>query len=121
MIYTSDDEFFRDCEFSAGHFSPVDDCGSRMAGPAAWLSGEKMRWMQDTFLSPGAKGRGRFVFGALLPHRQETGTGPVLPQEAAAQPQWRGQKFPIMHGPAHTHTQNTAGCVFINRGTHIHK
>lgn len=119
----SDDKFLHDSGILCGSFFTrrrlwVTD------GRAGWLSGEGMRCMQDTFLPPGAKGRGRLVFvGGFFPRRQETGTGPVLPEEAAStsRSRWRGQKFPIMCVRTHTHTQNTAGCVFINRGAHIHK
>lgn len=78
-----------------------------------------MRWMQDTFLSPGAKGRGRLVFVGFFPRRQETGTGPVLPEEAASQSQWRGQKFPHhVCSYTHTYTKHSWMCIYKQRRAH---
>lgn len=121
----SDGKFLHDSGILCGSF-----CTRRRLwvtdGRAGWLSGERMPCMQDTVFIPWRQGKGTlgFCWGGGFPRRQETGDGPSSARGGRVHVTVTVERSEVSHhvrSYTRARTQNTAGCVFINRGAHIHK
>lgn len=117
----SDDKFLHDSGILCGSFFTrrrlwVTD------GRAGWLSGERMRCMQDPFLSPGAKGRGRLVFvGVFFPRRQETGDGPSSARGGRVHVTVTVERSEVSHhvrSYTRTYTKHSWMCIYKQRRAH---